>query len=110
MNNEQPYLEQTITTVVKAYNPAYGDDRICICGHAYYRHFDTYDGMSNIGCKYCFCTEFREADLSPANIKKMRDKVRKTYFPEAVEHFIDTDSQSALKNLLEYHFNTLQEK
>ena len=36
------------------YDPAYGDDRECLCGHPYYRHFDYYDNMYPIGCKYCF--------------------------------------------------------
>ena len=26
---------------------------LCECGHAYYRHFDSYQGMSPVGCKYC---------------------------------------------------------
>lgn len=36
------------------YDPNFGDDKPCQCGHIYYRHFDTYDHMSPIGCKYCF--------------------------------------------------------
>jgi ADP-ribosylglycohydrolase len=43
------------------YNEDYGDDRICKCGHPYYRHFDTYDDMRPVGCKYCDCHEFVEA-------------------------------------------------
>src|SRR5271154_6807066 len=35
------------------YDPTFGDDRLCLCGHPYYRHFDTYDDMILIGCKYC---------------------------------------------------------
>lgn len=42
------------------YNPEYGDDRVCVCGHTYYRHFDSYDNMAPVGCKYCDCTKFRE--------------------------------------------------
>lgn len=30
------------------------------CGHAYYRHFDTYDDMLPVGCKYCGCETFVE--------------------------------------------------
>lgn len=40
------------------YDPNFGDDRICRCGHTYYRHFDTYEGMASIGCKYCLCEGF----------------------------------------------------
>jgi hypothetical protein len=31
------------------------DSNICICGHTYHRHFDTYEDMRSIGCKYCGC-------------------------------------------------------
>lgn len=42
------------------YNSKYGDDRECECGHPYYRHFDTYEEMSPVGCKYCECYTFVE--------------------------------------------------
>jgi hypothetical protein len=41
------------------YDPTFGDDKVCACGHAYYRHFDTYDNMSPVGCKYCHCTHWQ---------------------------------------------------
>ena len=45
--------------VAKAYDLNYGDDKPCgNCGHAYYRHFDSYEDMSPVGCKYCECMEF----------------------------------------------------
>ncbi len=61
-NDEQPYIERTevITVTHRDYNPNYGDDRTCICGHSYYRHFDTYEQMSAVGCKYCQCFTFEE--------------------------------------------------
>ncbi len=43
------------------YNECYGDDRLCKCGHPYYRHFDSYEDMAPVGCKYCGCGEFKEA-------------------------------------------------
>ena len=58
---ETPYLETRKVVVERAYNPKYGDDRICICGHPYHRHFDSYEQMSPIGCKYCECRTFQEA-------------------------------------------------
>lgn len=59
MNNEEkPYLDKVV--IEKIYNPNYGYDRVCVCGHAYYRHFDTYDDMRNVGCKYCDCHDFQE--------------------------------------------------
>ena len=38
----------------------FGDDRLCICGHAYYRHFDTYEDMKPVGCKYCPCEQWSD--------------------------------------------------
>ena len=59
---ELPYIEKTIVTIERHYNPNYGDDRKCICGHPYYRHFDTYEEMYACGCKYCYCSNFIEGD------------------------------------------------
>jgi len=46
------------------YDKDFGDDRDCKCGHPYYRHFDTYEDMAPVGCKYCGyrCEGFRLAD------------------------------------------------
>jgi len=44
--------------LVTVYDPKYGDDTLCQCGHPYYRHFDTYDHMRHVGCKYCDCFGF----------------------------------------------------
>ena len=40
------------------YDPEYGDDKICECEHPYHRHFDSYENMSPVGCKYCECRSF----------------------------------------------------
>ena len=61
--DNQPYIitvKQELNVTYK-YNPNYGDDRECICGHPYYRHFDTYEEMAPIGCKYCICGTFVDA-------------------------------------------------
>ena len=62
INREEsrPYLETRIEVVgvLKEYNPNYGDEKLCKCGHTYYRHFDSYEGMAPVGCKYCGCEEF----------------------------------------------------
>ena len=57
---EKPYKETSVTTIVRSYNPDYGDNRVCKCGHLYERHFDPYENMENVGCKYCGCYDFKE--------------------------------------------------
>lgn len=50
------YIETMGFEVVEAvvlYDPTYGDDVLCECGCPYYRHFDTYEDMAPVGCKYC---------------------------------------------------------
>jgi hypothetical protein len=42
-----------VVEVAILYDPNFGDDVECECGHPYYRHFDSYEGMSPVGCKYC---------------------------------------------------------
>lgn len=63
-NEKSPYLEYELNVVgiMKKYNPNYGDDKLCKCGHPYYRHFDSWDGMKPVGCKYCRCDEFDPAE------------------------------------------------
>lgn len=60
-SDDRPYLEVVTIETEKRYNPNYGDDRMCKCGHSYYRHFDSYEQMEAIGCKYCECYDFEEA-------------------------------------------------
>jgi len=57
---ELPYIEESKIVITRKYNPNYGDDRICKCGHAYYQHFNTYEDMYPCGCKYCRCSTFVE--------------------------------------------------
>ena len=61
---EMPYFETRVLlqVVFKEYNPDYGDNKLCKCGHPYYRHFDSYEGMAPVGCKYCHCDEFVPAE------------------------------------------------
>lgn len=56
----QPYLEGFGIIKVSKYNPDFGDDRTCECGHSYHRHFDSYEDMDAVGCKYCVCRTFQE--------------------------------------------------
>ena len=70
-NTESPYIEKVkvVETVERKYNPAYGDDRVCQCGHPYHRHFDSYEDMYAIGCKYCGCDDFKEEEKSEVDIR-----------------------------------------
>ncbi len=43
-----------------AYKYTFGDDRVCTCTHTYVRHFDTYEAMAPVGCKYCECDRYHE--------------------------------------------------
>lgn len=56
--HDVPYLVHI--DVLPMYNPVYGDSRICICGHEYARHFDTYENQAPVGCEYCTCSLFME--------------------------------------------------
>lgn len=60
MKEEKPYIVKIKKIKIFKYNKNYGDDRICECGHSYYRHFDTYENMRPVGCKYCACYRFVE--------------------------------------------------
>lgn len=57
-NFETELLKHYKPRYIKQYDPNYGDNKLCKCGHTYYRHFDTYEDMYPVGCKYCGCYEF----------------------------------------------------
>ena len=76
-NDQPPYLTQTITV----YNPHYGDERICKCGHPYHRHFDGYEGNAPVGCKYCDCRTFDEAALDERSLVVDLDLIRRSSTP-----------------------------
>lgn len=61
-DEEQPYNTVMVPRTVRMYNPLYGDNRICECGHPYYRHFDQFEhvDVQDVGCKYCECWTFIE--------------------------------------------------
>lgn len=51
-----------INMEMASYDKNFGYDKICICTHPYNRHFDSYDHMKPVGCKYCVCSYFIEAE------------------------------------------------
>lgn len=52
----EPYIIRTVELWV--WNPDFPALTPCKCGHPYYRHFDSYDDMEAVGCKYCPCYTF----------------------------------------------------
>ena len=106
MTTEKPYLEEQITTTVRRYNPNYGDDRVCQCGHTYYRHFDSWADMDNVGCKYCWCHDFQEAVLTPEQIENMTQVVREKY-PDQFRD-IDEDRMNGFLQIAEFHERLLE--
>lgn len=72
-NGTAPVLPSMEDEIAEQYDEKFGDNKLCLCGHPYYRHFDTYEQMSAVGCKYCshytpmgnhvkerFCPYFKE--------------------------------------------------
>jgi len=74
-------IEHKIATIIfeaadprLAYDPEFGDERVCRCLHPYRRHFDSYDHMLNVmlnvGCKYCGCEAFVETSCETCRLHK----------------------------------------
>lgn len=66
MNSSDPYIKKRITKTVYLWNKDYPENELCLCGHPYYRHFDTYENMAPIGCKYCQCDKFKSVVNNPS--------------------------------------------
>jgi hypothetical protein len=47
----------------RIWNPQHDQRSLCKdCEHEYHRHFDGYEDMAAVGCKYCKCWTFVEAE------------------------------------------------
>lgn len=112
---QEPYIEEIETIVHRRYNPNYGNDRICNCGHVYYRHFDSYDNMDAVGCKYCQCGEFVEfageysvidkfvKENDPGRYKELLE-IKADYIK--IHNASETEAQAAFNcDLLEEHYS-----
>jgi hypothetical protein len=53
----------------EAYDKSFGDDKLCACGHTYYRHFDWSEDYFPT-CKYCSCMEWEEPQGLVPRIKR----------------------------------------
>ena len=63
-----PVLTNLRLRVNESYRPDFGDHRECACGHDYERHFDSYDRMRPIGCKYCSCAHWRVSEAEQPQV------------------------------------------
>jgi len=88
--SESPYIETRRVIIDKKYNPKYGDDKICECGHPYNSHFDAHKNMRVCGWRYCNCYEFK-LKLNVINyIVRVNEHVGyKTYECETKEQVIE---------------------
>ncbi|MCK9446766.1 hypothetical protein M0Q50_07905 [bacterium] len=66
-DESKPYIIDINIEKIYKYNKNFGDDRLCKCGHTYYRHFDPYEDMEAVGCKYCQCFHFEDVRLAKLN-------------------------------------------
>lgn len=101
--SQQPYIIKEVVLIKREYNPDYGDNRICECGHTYDRHFDSWEDMEPVGCKYCECDEFVEIEEGKPTIKDAGDlgyqdgKAGLKYFNPYAEHGKDGRWHEAYK-------------
>jgi hypothetical protein len=58
LNEALRILSEPVDRTEVIYDKDFGDDKLCACSHPYRRHFDTYDEMRAVGCKYCQCSYF----------------------------------------------------
>lgn len=63
MTESKPYLTKRVTRTVRMFNPDYKGPTTCACDHPYERHFDPYEHMEAVGCKYCECRKFKPSKL-----------------------------------------------
>lgn len=60
--NEDPEIIKILSDlkneIERSWNPNRDQQEKCSCSHAYGRHFDSYEDMYPIGCKYCECDTF----------------------------------------------------
>jgi hypothetical protein len=93
----------TIEEEPAVYDPSFGDDRLCRCGHKYYRHFDTYEEMAPVGCKYCPCRTFEESAAPastptgrwPDDAKTTVDRINKASTPVVPSSVFDEANRQA---------------
>lgn len=89
----------------EGYEKTFGDYRICECDHPYYRHFDTYDNMRVVGCKYCECSDFEETGTGKTSnlygeVVRFADAIRKMNDQQMV---LVTKSEVEVSEITKYY-------
>jgi hypothetical protein len=51
-------VETLENQISRAWHEDHDQNAKCKCGHQYHRHFDGYEDMASVGCKYCECYTF----------------------------------------------------
>lgn len=96
-------IKAAINTAKEAtYNPDFGDDKLCRCSHTYYRHFDTYEEMSPVGCKYCPCRKFDE--VKTGFDKYVAGKMQDPDFAKGYQEAMEEITKPSWSNTLNYKF------
>ena len=57
-DDKDTYFYGFRVTKFRKWNPKYNQEAECVCGDPYHRHFDSYEGLDPVGCKYCECFTF----------------------------------------------------
>lgn len=52
-------VSQLENEINRQWNPERDQKAKCKCSHIYERHFDSWEDMRPVGCKYCECGEFK---------------------------------------------------
>ncbi len=65
--------QEVLDNLPTGYDKSIGDDTLCLCGHPYYRHFDTYEDMRPTGCKYCYAYGDTRKQKKKPNSEKQED-------------------------------------
>lgn len=85
-SDEGPYKRYSVqlSFVDNRYNPKFDNDNspACTCGHSYERHFDPYENMAAIGCKYCRCHLYQEMPKEALMYERVLREAEYSYNPK----------------------------
>ncbi len=61
-NVSAEFRKQLDDKIARLWDENHDQNAWCTCGHIYNRHFDGYDDMASVGCKYCECYAFKSEE------------------------------------------------